>query len=105
MSSAVAAVIRRVEQTRSGVLVQRLLRLRVVLARHRHAAVVLRRAVELGRKRLGILGREWPLDSPLELLGFVHVHYVVRHGLGATVFILGRCRVGAGFAALCWLAL
>src|SRR5205807_2652937 len=61
--------------------VQRLLRLRVVLAADRHPSIVLRRPIELRRKRLGILRRERPIDRTLEFLVLVHVDDVIRQRL------------------------
>src|SRR4051812_700447 len=55
----------------------RLLRRRLVLPGQRKASVVLRRAIEFGRKRFRILRRECPVDCSLELLVLVHMHDVI----------------------------
>ena len=80
--AAVPLSIRRASsRTPVRVLVQRLLRLCVVLAGQGEATVVFRCAVELGGERLGILGRERAVDRSRELLVLVHVDDIIRRRL------------------------
>ena len=66
---------------------ERFLRLGVVLARHRDAAVRLARAVVLRGEGLGIFGRERTIDRTLELAVLVDVDHVVGRGAGPPVFV------------------
>src|SRR4051812_46510871 len=69
-------------------LIQRLLRLSIVFATHRHSPIVFRRAIKFRRKRLGVLRRKRPIDRSRELFVLVNVNHIIRRRrLGSPILV------------------